>query len=345
MDSMRYLTKSRFKMALSCPTKLFYTKKLKEYADNKIEDPFLMALAKGGFQVGELAKCYYPDGIEVEGLDYDKTWDETQKLLEQENIMLFEPAIKFNNLFVRVDILIKTGKNKKPYEQIAFQFSHHIMEKDGSYRHAGEWINATPGKFPNFDFVRALKKELENDNGSIFRYSNHENTVLLQIRTQLQESNESDRIDLISWINTITHKKAKRKGDEEWFGLRDMIDLCEIIKLFYHHPATKGSNSNKYVLPAILKAQGKPDSPYKDLPPVFNNYDRDILDLLYGDEELANGGAAMTAYTYMQFGEMSEFEREKIKEALLRYCKLDTEAMVWIYQYLKNYKINLNNRG
>ena len=111
MDFMRYLTKSRFKMALSCPTKLFYTKKLNEYADNKIEDPFLMALAKGGFQVGELAKCYYPDGIEVEGLDYDKTWDETQKLLEQENVILFEPAIKFNNLFVRVDILIKNGKN------------------------------------------------------------------------------------------------------------------------------------------------------------------------------------------------------------------------------------------
>ena len=92
--------------------------------------------------------------------------------------------------------------------------------------------------------------------------------------------------------------------------------------------------SNKLKDIAILKAQGKPDSPYKDLPPVFNNYDLHTLDLLYGDEELANGGAAMTAYAYMQFGEMSDLEREKIKEALLRYCKLDTEAMVWIYLYL-----------
>jgi hypothetical protein len=53
------------------------------------------------------------------------------------------------------------------------------------------------------------------------------------------------------------------------------------------------------------------------------------------DDDIKNGGAAMTAYALMQFTEMNEQERRKIREALLRYCKLDTEAMVWIYQYLK----------
>ena len=52
---MHYLTKSRFKLAEECPTKLFYTGK-KDYPDKKGEDPFLAALAEGGFQVGELAK-------------------------------------------------------------------------------------------------------------------------------------------------------------------------------------------------------------------------------------------------------------------------------------------------
>ena len=52
----RYLTKSRFKQALECPTKLFYVGKKKEYADNSLSDDFLIALAKGGYQVGELAK-------------------------------------------------------------------------------------------------------------------------------------------------------------------------------------------------------------------------------------------------------------------------------------------------
>jgi hypothetical protein len=52
---MKPLTKSRFKTALECPNKLFFTSK-KEYANNKSEDPFLQALASGGFQVEELAR-------------------------------------------------------------------------------------------------------------------------------------------------------------------------------------------------------------------------------------------------------------------------------------------------
>ena len=55
---MRYLTKSRFKLALNCPTKLYYTKKEHEYGDQCNVDLFLQSLADGGFQVGELAKFY-----------------------------------------------------------------------------------------------------------------------------------------------------------------------------------------------------------------------------------------------------------------------------------------------
>ena len=57
---MRLLTKSRFKQALECPNKLYYTKK-KEYGNLKQEDPFLEALAQGGFQVEELARLEYPE--------------------------------------------------------------------------------------------------------------------------------------------------------------------------------------------------------------------------------------------------------------------------------------------
>ena len=41
-----YLTKSRFKLALECPTKLSYDGKSK-YANQKIEDTFLISLAEG----------------------------------------------------------------------------------------------------------------------------------------------------------------------------------------------------------------------------------------------------------------------------------------------------------
>ncbi len=59
----RYLTKSRFKIAVECPTKLFYTGKEAVYRNLKQEDTFLQALADGGFQVGKMATMLYPQGI------------------------------------------------------------------------------------------------------------------------------------------------------------------------------------------------------------------------------------------------------------------------------------------
>jgi hypothetical protein len=63
----RYLTKSRFTLAVECPTKLYYTGKPK-YANRLADDEFMAALAEGGFQVGELAKLMHPGGIEITSL-------------------------------------------------------------------------------------------------------------------------------------------------------------------------------------------------------------------------------------------------------------------------------------
>ena len=106
MSNQRYLTKSRFKLATECPTKLFYTGK-KEYPDQSMEDSFLAALAEGGFQVGELAKAYHPDGHDIESLDYKTAIEQTNALLERENVTIFEAAIRHENLFIRIDVLRK----------------------------------------------------------------------------------------------------------------------------------------------------------------------------------------------------------------------------------------------
>lgn len=45
-------TKSAFKIALSCPTKLYYARHPELYANSNDEDEFLAALAEGGFQCG-----------------------------------------------------------------------------------------------------------------------------------------------------------------------------------------------------------------------------------------------------------------------------------------------------
>jgi len=639
----RYLTKSRFKLAIECPTKLFYSNKPREYHDSMQENAFMASLAEGSYQVGELAKSHYPDGIEIEGFDHLKVAAETEMLLKQDQVVLFEPAILFGNFFVRIDILIKNGSqfelievkaksynsqspdieskrgginsgmlpyiqdvafqkwvlqqaypqakistflmmpdkartseidginqifkidsrsqikidnpkginlkvlaesllnkvsvdqyvdqvianpisfpggedcianiaNKfaaayqadakiapaigaqcggcqykttsndtfksgfhecwqqalgwkpedfkdgtvldvwnfrkkqqlidqgvhkisqvqrddlgdfddeagldglnrmqrqwlqingipadmdlggyyfdqalgmtemskwqypyhlidfetsavalpfhagmRPYEAVAFQFSHHVIESDGSVRHASEFLSVDPGVFPNYAFARALKAELDKDHGTVFMWSHHENTILSTIVDQLvhDKAPPEDAIELIQFIKTLI------KGGE-----RAMFDLCTFAEKAFFHPDTKGSNSIKKVLPAILKVShklidtysqpiyGKPEGipslnfassegftwlsketdgdvidPYAKLKAYANSLLPDDIDT--DSSVIADGGAAATAYARLQFESLDNETRSRIKASLLRYCELDTLAMVMIVQ-------------
>jgi hypothetical protein len=54
---------------------------------------------------------------------------------------------------------------------------------------------------------------------------------------------------------------------------------------------------------------------------------------MFHDDSIDDGGAAMTAWSRMQFTEMKEAERAAIQGALLKYCELDTLSMVWLLEY------------
>jgi hypothetical protein len=627
----RYLTKTRFNLASSCPTKLFYTGK-KEFTNKKNDDEFLLALAEGGFQVGELAKYYHPNGHNIDSLDINQAIKETNELLTNDKVIIYEAAFKFNHYFIRVDVLIKNGnnvdlievkaksfksfdkfysasgfiktswlpylndvafqlwvmknarsdfnitpylmladKNKKtsidglnqlfkikkdgnrkkivvskdinirelgekilakvdvgdmvemiyngqaqkessdfitrvkeygeyyyndrmypvslgahckkcefkdsqnisksgysqcwsslypefkqndphvfniwnyrksqkvinsgiykmrdvyasdfvetlndrqylqvdkivnesidedikpelfnkmekwkfplhfidfetcmiavpfhkgrtPYEQIAFQFSCHTLYEDGRIEHH-EWIESDANNFPNYKFVEELKNVLGNDNGSIFRYSAHENTVLLQIKDQMMASNDKRYKELIDWIDSITYRKDPETKDKIE-GERNMIDLLEYVKKYYYHPKMGGSNSLKYVLPAIFstsefirnKYSKKIDfgtnlkdtilweknektntvsNPYQLLENQYHEIKIDKEKLYFLDQKVEDGAAAMLAYSKLQFSEMLDEERELLTLALLQYCELDTLAMVIIYEHWNSIK-------
>jgi hypothetical protein len=259
-------------------------------------------------------------------------------------------------------------KGQHPYEQVAFQFSHHVMHEDGKVEHYGQFIKLEKGQFPNFDFLRALKRELQNDEGTIFRYANHENTVLNQIEDQLIKKTFEevpDKDELIRFIHSITHRKDLRRGE------RDMVDMLELVKGYYYDPTMGGSNSIKAVLPAVLNASefiqerygqtissrndeisslnfgddliwvqkddhGKIINPYKLLPPLFEDIKQDDAENFTTDESISDGGAAMIAFAKMQYMNISDHEREAIVKGLLRYCELDTLAMVMIYEFWKH---------
>lgn len=72
-----------------------------------------------------------------------------------------------------------------------------MVDSKGSITHHGQYLNDLPERFPNFDFVRELKRQLEQDYGAVFRYADHENSVLCDIITQLESSDEPDRDDVI----------------------------------------------------------------------------------------------------------------------------------------------------
>lgn len=127
---MRYLTKSRFKLAAECPRKLFYTGK-PEYRNTKQDDTFLQSLADGGFQVGELAKRLYPGGIEVIAKGNAEALAETAELLKRDTVTLFEPAIAYGNLLVRADVLIKSGASLKLVEVKSKSFDPNNPQIEG----------------------------------------------------------------------------------------------------------------------------------------------------------------------------------------------------------------------
>ena len=93
----------------SVPRKLFYTGKKDIYQDAMAEDAFLEMLAEGGYQVGALAKLRYPEGIEIHETDHAAAEAATQALLARDHVVLFEPAIRVGNFFIRIDVLVKDG--------------------------------------------------------------------------------------------------------------------------------------------------------------------------------------------------------------------------------------------
>ena len=141
------------------------------------------------------------------------------------------------------------------------------------------------------------------------------------------------------------------------------------VKRFYYDPPTNVSKFIKHVLPAILNSlvvlqnkyskpiygaaegilslnfkywqrikirYGKVAGPYKMLPRMFQDISDKDSDILSDEDELRNNEAALTGYAQMQFEEMSDYEREEIRKALLKYCELDTMAMVMIYEGWKD---------
>ncbi len=115
----------------------------------------------------------------------------------------------------------------------------------------------------------------------------------------------------------------------------------------------KGSHSIKKVLPVVWKnpaiqklfpkyaldQNGQPvKSPYDALPALTLQDSKDnALDLSKLDELdiVKNGPGAMLAYEHVRYGLAAgdQAARRSIRRQLMRYCELDTAAMVMVWKH------------
>jgi hypothetical protein len=92
---------------------------------------------------------------------------------------------------------------------------------------------------------------------------------------------------------------------------RRMVDLHHIIHAHYYHPDFHGSFSIKNVLPVL------------------------VAGLDYSDLDIREGSQAAGAFAMMTDPNTPAADRRRLREGLLAYCRRDTEAMLRLFQTLK----------
>ncbi|MBU2520579.1 MAG: DUF2779 domain-containing protein [Nanoarchaeota archaeon] len=94
-------------------------------------------------------------------------------------------------------------------------------------------------------------------------------------------------------------------------ALKRIEDLIKPFNAFHcYHPDQQGSASIKNVLPAMT---GKG----------------------YSDMGIGDGATASILFTKVNYGDVSEKEKKKVRADLEKYCCLDTEGMIWIMDKLR----------
>lgn len=177
----------------------------------------------------------------------------------------------------------------KPYMQIPFQYSLHILDKDNNLSHK-EFLSEA-----GIDPRRRLAEKLVQDipeNICVIAYNmsfekmiiRHLANIYPDLKTHLMNIHDNIKDLMIPFKN------------------RD-----------YYTKDMQGSFSIKYVLPSLF-----PDD-------ESLNYHN--LELVHKGDEASN--------SFINLINMEKKEQSKVRHALLKYCELDTYAMVKIYEKLK----------
>ncbi|MEO5798328.1 MAG: DUF2779 domain-containing protein [Gemmatimonadales bacterium] len=223
----------------------------------------------------------------------------------------------------------------RPYEMVGFQWSSHTLRDETATPVHAEWLNERES-WPCLAFVESLRQAV-GETGTVLMWSHHEATTLKKIRDQMDRYNVGDAA-IREWMGELV-------GVDD--GPRRLVDMNDLCRKYFFHPGMAGRTSIKIVLDALWKSDAamrdrfaawmgdrsfavtSEHGPYESLPPIVVGG----LEL-----EVFEGTGAMRAYQAMLYGEERHSPEivAAYRELLLRYCKLDTLAMVLIWDHWRN---------
>ena len=193
--------------------------------------------------------------------------------------------------FETIQFPVPIWAGTRPYQQIPFQFSLHVVTADGLLEHA-EFLDISGGD-PSSPFADELIRLCGINGHPVFVY----NAAFERSRINDLAQRFPDKASHLLAIN------------------ERIVDLLPVARQRYYHPAQQGSWSIKAVLPAVV-----PELKYQDL------------------EGVQDGGMAMEAFLEALHPQTSTEAKERIRKQLLAYCKLDTYAMVRLWQVFSGHQ-------
>src|SRR5699024_562400 len=240
-------------------------------------------------------------------------------------------------------IPLRAGRH--PYHLIIYQFSCHTLYHDGSWQHH-QWVDKLNSDYPSYELVRRLMKVPDINEGTIVQYSNFERYALKTIRNELKEESAMvpDSKWLIQWLESLLNRNDSTQPQPPY-----MVDLNRQVSRFYYNSNMSDSLGLKEILHAVMCQSSFLEAKYSQ-PYCSHNFDnfiwwqtdnmdnvKDPYMLLQQDEKMkvGRGIEAMTLFGKLMAGTLSKKERKKSLKSLLRYCELDTLAMMMIYEHWK----------
>lgn len=236
-------------------------------------------------------KDWLPIYQNLVGVTEEDISEDIQPTIDKEAIKQFLSELEYPLYFLDYETmsgLIPYFDGHRPYQQVPFQYSLHILESPDAKLTQKEYLHRD-----NSDPSRPLTERLLKDIG--------------------------DKGSVIVWFEGFEKARNSELGEmlpeykEAMEAINDrVVDLMIPFKLkWYDDPRFNGSASIKQVLPVVC-----PHLSYKEL----------------GIQE---GGSAQRLWMEAILDEKRANQKDQILDDLIEYCKLDTLAMVEIYNCLR----------